>query len=50
MTYGLNQKNEQMFVRISSGARIEDLFADPANRGLFEALTRLGVYKDSPWK
>ena len=49
-TYGLNQKNEQMFVRISSGARIEDLFADPANGALFGALTRLGVYKDSPWK
>ena len=49
-TYGLNQKNEQMFIRISSGARIEDLFADPANGGLFEALTRLGVYKDSPWR
>jgi hypothetical protein len=49
-TYGLNQKNEQMFVRISSGARIEDLFADPANGALFEALTRLGIYKDSPWK
>ncbi len=49
-TYGLNQKNEQMFIRISSGARIEDLFADPANGALFEALTRLGIYKDSPWK
>jgi hypothetical protein len=49
-TYGLNQKNEQMFVRISSGSRIEDLMADNANGGLFEALTRLGIYKDSPWK
>ena len=49
-TYGLNQKNEQMFIRISSGARIEDLFADPTNGALFEALTRLGIYKDSPWK
>jgi hypothetical protein len=48
--YGLNQKNEQMFIRISSGARMEDLFADPANGALFGALTRLGVYKDSPWK
>jgi hypothetical protein len=48
--YGLNQKTEQMFVRISSNARIEDLFADPANGGLFNALTRLGVYKDSPWR
>ena len=49
-TYGLNQKNEQMFVRISSGSRIEDLMADTANGGLFEALTRLGIFKDSPWK
>jgi hypothetical protein len=49
-TYGLNQKNEQMFVRISSNARIEDLFADPANGILFNALTQLGIYKDSPWK
>jgi hypothetical protein len=49
-TYGLNQKNEQMFVRISSNARIEDMMADPANGGLFEALTRLGIFKDSPWK
>jgi len=48
--YGLNQKTEQMFVRISSNARMEDLFADPVNGGLFSALTRLGVYKDSPWK
>jgi hypothetical protein len=49
-TYGLNQKNEQMFVRISSNARIEDMMADTANGGLFEALTQLGIYKDSPWK
>ena len=49
-TYGLNQKNEQMFVRISSGSRIEDLMADPANGILFNALTQLGIYKDSPWK
>ena len=48
--YGINQKNEQMFVRISSGARIEDLFADPANGALFGALTRLGVYRDQKWK
>jgi hypothetical protein len=48
--YGINQKNEQMFVRISSGQRVEELIADPANGGLFEALTRLGIFKDSPWK
>ena len=48
-SYGFNQKNEQMFVRISSNMRIEDLFADPANAGLWNALGRLGIYKDSPW-
>jgi hypothetical protein len=49
-TYGLNQKNEQMFIRISSNARIEELLADPANWPLFNALGRLGIYQDSPWK
>jgi hypothetical protein len=49
-TYGLNQKNEQMFVRISSGSRVEDLMADPANGGLFNALTQLGIYADQKWK
>jgi hypothetical protein len=39
-----------MFVRISSNARIEDMFADPANGGLFNALAKLGIYKDSPWR
>jgi hypothetical protein len=48
--YGLNQKNEQMFVRISSNARIEDMMADPANGVLFNALAKLGIYKDSPWR
>jgi hypothetical protein len=48
--YGLNQKNEQMFVRISSGARIEDLFADPANGELWQALAPLGIYADRKWK
>ena len=33
-TYGLNQKNEQMFVRISSGARIEDLFCRSGEWGV----------------
>jgi hypothetical protein len=48
--YGLNQKNEQMFVRISSGSRVEELMADGANAGLFNALAKLGIYKDSPWR
>jgi hypothetical protein len=50
MTYGLNQKNEQMFVRISSNSRVEDLFADSANGGLFAALAPLGIYADRKWK
>ena len=48
--YGLNQKNEQMFVRISSGTRIEDLFVDPANGALWQALAPLGVYADRKWR
>jgi hypothetical protein len=49
-TYGLNQKNEQMFIRISSGSRIEDLFADPANGALWQALAPLGIYGDQKWR
>jgi len=48
--FGINQKNEQMFIRLSSGQRMEELFADPANKTLWEALSRLGIYKDSSWK
>jgi hypothetical protein len=50
LAYGINQKNEQMFIRISSGQGIEEMMADPANAPLFESLSRLGIYKDSPWK
>ena len=48
--YGINQKNEQMFVRISSGQRVEELIADPANKALWEALAPLGVFGDRKWK
>jgi hypothetical protein len=48
--YGINQKNEQMFVRISSGQRVEELIADPANGTLFNELSRLGIYADQKWK
>ena len=48
--YGFNQKNEQMFIRISSNARIEELIADPLNKTLFEALAPLGVFADRKWK
>lgn len=48
--YGINQKNEQMFIRISSGQRIEEIMADPANGALWNALAPLGVYADQRWK
>jgi hypothetical protein len=48
--YGINQKSEQMFIRVSSGARIEDLLADPANQGLWAALEQLGIYPDRAWR
>ena len=48
--YGINQKNEQMFIRISSGQRIEEIMADPANGALWQALAPLGVYADQRWK
>ena len=48
--YGINQKNEQMFIRISSNSRIEELIVDPANAGLWNALSKLGVYADQKWR
>ena len=48
--YGLNQKTEQMFVRISSGQRMEELMADGANASLWQALAPLGIYADRKWK
>jgi hypothetical protein len=39
-----------MFVRISSGQRIEELIADPANAGLWNELSRLGIYADQKWR
>ena len=50
LTYGINQKNEQMFIRISSGQGMEEMMADPANKELWEALGQLGVYADQRWK
>ncbi len=49
-TYGLNQKSEQMFIRISSNLPIDELLADPANREFLQALQGLGIYADQPWK
>ena len=49
-TYGLNQKSEQMFIRISSFAPIQSLLNNPDNAELFYALDRLGIFKDQAWK
>ena len=48
--YGINQKNEQMFIRISSNSRVEELFAEPANGALWQALAPLGIYADRKWR
>lgn len=49
-TYGLNQKSEQMFIRVSSNLPIDQLLADPANRELLQALQGLGVFADQGWR
>lgn len=49
-TYGLNQKSEQMFIRLSSNLPIEQILADPANRDFLQALQGLGIFADQPWK
>jgi len=48
--YGLNQKSEQMFIRLSSNLPIDQILADPANREFLQALAGLGVFADQPWK
>ncbi len=49
-TYGLNQKSEQMFIRVSSFAPMQSLLTDPENAPLFNALESFGVFKDRGWK
>lgn len=48
--YGLNQKSEQMFIRLSTNLPIEQVLADPANQPFLQALEGLGVFADQPWK
>ena len=48
--YGLNQKSEQMFIRISTNLPIEQFLADPANRELLQALEGVGIFADREWK
>lgn len=46
---GLNQKAEQMFVRLSSNRRPEELMKDPDFRRLLNELARLGIFADETW-
>jgi hypothetical protein len=48
--YGLNQKNEQMFIRVSAFYPIQQLLADPANEPLFSAFEKLGIFQGAEWK
>lgn len=47
---GLNQKAEQMFVRLSSNKRPEELLADPDARWLLDQLGKLGIFQDESWR
>ena len=48
--YGLNQKSEQMFIRLSSNLPIDQILADPANRDLLQALEGVGIFADREWR
>lgn len=47
---GLNQRAEQMFVRLSSNKKPEELLADPDARWLLEQLGKLGIFTDETWR
>jgi hypothetical protein len=47
---GLNQRAEQMFVRLSSNKRPEELLANPDARWLLDQLGKLGIFQDEPWR
>ena len=47
---GLDQRREQMFVRLSSNKSPKELLADPDVRFLLSRLGPLGIYADERWK
>ncbi len=49
-TYGINQKNEQMFIRISSSKNIPELLNDAEIAGLIGKMGRLGIFTDERWR
>jgi hypothetical protein len=49
-TYGINQKNEQMFIRISSQTPIPEILSDDAAAELIRKMGRLGIFADERWR
>ncbi|MGA0134411.1 MAG: exosortase-associated EpsI family protein [Opitutales bacterium] len=47
--YGLNQKSEQMFIRLSFSASLAETMADPEFARLMHALAALGLFEDRGW-
>ena len=48
--YGLNQKSEQMFIRISSNTGIPEILNDPVAAGLLRGMSRLGIFAEERWR
>lgn len=47
--YGLNQKREQLFIRISANKPLVDIKYDPAFDAILTSVAPLGIFKDSSW-
>ena len=47
---GLDQRREQMFIRLSSNKNPKELLADPDVRFLLSRLGKLGIFEDERWK
>jgi hypothetical protein len=48
--HGLNQKSEQMFIRVSSTLSVGEMMADPEVQELLRGLSALGIFADQSWK
>lgn len=47
-TFGLRQKREQFFIRISSNLPLDKLWADPGFQDLLQSIAALGLYAVTP--
>ncbi len=48
--YGINQKSEQMFIRISSSIGITEMLNDAEASGLIGRMSRFGIFTDERWR